>query len=197
MSADWTTYTKMLDALGNRSAIRLTYDRGTLELMSPSYDHEKGKTTFAALLDAFLVHQDVDFDAGGSTTFRVEALQKGLEPDECYWIKNANQLQGAWNSETDPYPDLVLEVEVSRSAIDRLGIFASLGVAEVWRLDSKGGLHCHHLSEQGKYELSTSSKLLPDLSLPDFERFLNMGQEHKLGTVLKAFRTWLLESTTR
>jgi Uma2 family endonuclease len=38
----WSEYEAMLKIVGERP-IRLTYDQGTLELMSPSYNHERWK----------------------------------------------------------------------------------------------------------------------------------------------------------
>ena len=115
-----------------------------------------------------------------------------MEPDECYWIKNVDQLNGAWNSETDPYPDLAIEVEVSRSVIDRLGILAALGVQEVWRLTSEGDLQCLQLVD-GRYESRNSSSIVPQAPLAELERLVRMGQEQRLGQVLRAFRDLLDE----
>lgn len=184
--ADWATYEKLLDALEGRG-IRLAYDRGMLELMSPSFDHERGKKTLGALLESAMVALGLDFQAGGSTTFREEALDRGIEPDECYWVRHLPAKSGRWTQGEDPYPDLALEVEMSRSALDRLGIYAALGVSEVWRLTAEGRLECHLLGPDG-YETSDASRVLPELSLADLERFVQLGQERNLGAVLREFR---------
>lgn len=186
---DWQTYEKLLEALEDRG-VRIAYDRGTIELMTPSHPHERGKKTLAALLEMYLVECGLDFQGGGSTTFREEALDKGIEPDECYWIRNAAELEGDWTGPDDPYPDLAIEVELSRSALNRLGIFAALGVAEVWRLTAGLELQCHRL-EDGSYWLASSSALLPDLPWAELQRFVRKGQEQTLGSVLREFREWL------
>ncbi|MFA5505269.1 MAG: Uma2 family endonuclease [Vulcanimicrobiota bacterium] len=192
MTADWDTYEKILEAVGDRP-VKVTYDNGRLELMSPSYDHEKGKTALGALLESILVHLDLEFDAGGSTTFKEKALQRGLEPDECYWIANASEFEGAWNSERDPYPDLAIEVEVSRSVLDRMGILAALGVREVWRLDRDGSLLCYQLGPDQTYQKSETSAILPTVRLAEVEKLVKLGQEQKLSTVLREFRRTILD----
>lgn len=190
MSADWETYEKILEAIGERP-IRVTFDGSMLEIMSPGFEHERGRTTLAALLAYAFAEIGLDFQAGGSTTFKNKALEKGLEPDECYWVLPASQFVGTWDPACHSYPDLAIEVEVSRSVLDRLAIFAALGVAEVWRLTEAGELRCMQLDSDGQYREAPASRLLPQLSLPDLERFVRMGQEQNLGAVLRAFRAWL------
>lgn len=192
MAADWGTYEKILDAVGNRS-IRVTFDGSMLEIMSPGFDHERGKTTLGALLEQAMVELGLDFQAGGSTTFKEEALQKGLEPDECYWILPASLFKGSWDPAQHSTPDLVLEVEISRSVLDRLAILAALGVREVWRLTAEGEIRCLRLGEDGAYHESAHSELLPQLPLDELARFVRRGQDETLGQVLQAFRSWLRE----
>ena len=80
---------------------------------------------------------DIPIRSGGSTTFKSQILKKGLEPDECYWIANEHLVRGRLDLdlEVDPPPDLAVEVEITRSVLNRMGIYASLRVPEVWRSD--------------------------------------------------------------
>ena len=84
------------------------------------------------------------FHLGRSTTLRRRRKQRGLEPDDCYWIAHASDMRGktAFNSRTDPPPDLAIEVDITHSSLDRMAIYAKLRVPEVkWRsmmrLDSR------------------------------------------------------------
>ena len=117
--------------------VRLTYDRGELELMTVSHRHENHKHLLGVLLMVVAEELGIENHAAGSMTFKREDLDRGLEPDECYWIEHEPQMRSKedYDQQNDPPPDLVLEVEVSCSVLDRLGIYAALKVPEVWRWD--------------------------------------------------------------
>jgi Uma2 family endonuclease len=93
---------------------------------------------------------DVDFVGAGSTTFRRRDIDGGLEPDQCYYTVNAQRMLGLRDLDlsVDPPPDLALEVDFTRSSLDRMAIYAALGVPEVWRWDA-AGLHVYHLQTSG------------------------------------------------
>jgi len=191
----WDGYLKFLGLLADRR-IRITYDRGKLELMSPSPEHEVVKTIIGALLECLMEELEMRFRAGGSTTFRREALDRGMEPDECYWTTRLDELDV---HEKDPErviaPDLAVEVEVSRSALDRMGIHAALGVPEVWRwTPAEGGhVHVHQLSVGGVYEEHSTSRIFPMLPLDEFERHVRIGLEVDQSRAVRAFRAWVRE----
>ncbi|MBI3411111.1 MAG: Uma2 family endonuclease, partial [Planctomycetes bacterium] len=136
---DWQTYTRLLHALDERH-LRLTYDRGVLEIMTLSYRHESVARFLGRLAVTLSEEFDLPIREGGSTTLRRPRRQKGLEPDNCYWIKNASQIQGKTKIDlrTDPPPDLAIEVDVTHSSLNRMEIYAKLAIPEVWRLDDKG-----------------------------------------------------------
>ena len=48
----------------------------------------------------------------GSTTFEREDLERGFEPDSCFYIQNEERIRGKdrINLEVDPLPDLVIEM---------------------------------------------------------------------------------------
>jgi len=131
---DWRGYGKILDAIGTGHT-RVTYDTGRLELLSPSPEHKISKKLLGSLVEIVLDDRATGYVAGGSTTFRRKALDKGLEPDECFWIENCKSMVGVkrWIPRIHPPPDLAIEIEVSESIISRLPILAALGVPEVWR----------------------------------------------------------------
>lgn len=135
---NWQTYEKALDAFGDRP-LRITYDRGNLELMSPLPIHEVYKCLFLRLLDYLSDELDFGMKACGSTTFRREDLDRGLEPDECFYLGNLSYVQN-WSRidlTVDPPPDLAVEVNNTNSSLDRMGIYAALGVPELWRFDGE------------------------------------------------------------
>ena len=147
----WETYERLLLELDNRP-IRLTYDRGDLEIMTPTHRHEACKSLARRKIDAMTEVLNVPIKSGGSTTFQRPDLERANEPDECYWVQSEARMRGKLEIDllVDPPPDLVLEAEVSRSILDRLDILASLGVGEVWRYDGER-LSIHVLGNDGKY----------------------------------------------
>jgi Uma2 family endonuclease len=187
-TTDWDGYLKVLDALDGRH-VKITYDRGVLELMSPSTRHEKAKTMLGSLVECWMEESGQDGQGGGSTTFRRRALDRGLEPDECYWIRSV-----ITDGEDEvPAPDLAIEVEVTRSSLNRLGIYAALGVSEVWRwvAEGEGRLVVLLLTQPGVYEESSVSRLFPTLPLEKFADYVRLG----LGTTqihaVRQFRQWV------
>src|SRR3954447_13161177 len=131
----WQTYETMLRELDTAgSHLRVTYDRGRMVVMSPLPIHEKWKQIADRLIVVLAEYRDVPISAFGSTTWKQERLLKGLEPDQCYYIQHVSQILGQrdLDLETDPPPDLAVEVDVSHHPLDRLGIYAALGIPEVW-----------------------------------------------------------------
>ncbi|MBA3413688.1 MAG: Uma2 family endonuclease [Chloroflexia bacterium] len=135
----WETYTQLVDGDEERRVPRLTYDRGVLELVSPSPSHEEDAHTLTLLVEFVAAVLGIPLKRLGSTTFRRVDLERGFEPDGSFYIQQEAQMRGRRDLDlgNDPPPDLVIEVEASRSAIDKLALFASMGIPEVWRMDGE------------------------------------------------------------
>lgn len=170
-SVSWDEYEALLAWIGDRP-IRVNYDRGRLEIMSPSFEHEWEKCLLSRFVGLLALELAMPIRSGGSTTFRQLAGSRGLEPDECFWFGNEPAVRDktTWEAEVDPPPDLVIEVEVSRSVVDRLGILAGLGVPEVWTFD--GDRLRVLLREDGGYRESTRSRCLPAVPVARLAGFL-------------------------
>ena len=134
--AAWSTYEAMLRELDGRH-LRITFAEGSLEIMTLSYEHEKYGRLFDKLVTLLSLGLRVPIASGGSPTLKSSLRDKGLEPDQCYWIKHERRMRDrtAFDGETDPAPELAIEVDVTHSSLDRLAIYAALGVPEVWRFD--------------------------------------------------------------
>src|SRR5271168_751874 len=106
--------------------IRFTYDRGELEIMTVSPEHDRDKMWLARLFQVLTEELDIDIACYGSMTMRREDLERGMEPDQCFWVQHEPQIRGRTDIdlENDPPPDLVMEVEISRSVVARLPILA-------------------------------------------------------------------------
>ncbi len=134
-NASWGTYERLLAEREERRYPRFFYDRGVLEIVSPSKGHESISRIVALLVEELAVELDVDVESAGSTTFKREDLACGFEPDECFYFQNVEHVRGKHNIDlnVDPPPDLVVEVDVTSYSLDKLPIYASLGISEVWR----------------------------------------------------------------
>jgi Uma2 family endonuclease len=161
----WTAYQSLREAPEN-AHVRLTYDRGELELMSPSQLHEQYAHLIGRMIDAWTEEQNVDVMGCRTTTFRSEDLGRGLEPDNCYYIEHEPQVREREEVDlsVDPPPDLAIEIELSRPAIDELAIYAALGVPELWRFDGRK-FDVFRLSPDRSYQPANASGCLPGIPL--------------------------------
>ena len=187
----WKTYESLLNELTQQRGIRLTYDHGNLEIMTPLAPHEKYKKILGRFVETVTDELNVEICSLGSLTCRREDLARGLEPDQCYYIQNENVV---WDKEQielnqDPPPDLVVEIDVTSSSIDRLSLYASLGVPEVWRYDGSR-LIIYQLEAQ-EYVERTVSPTFPFLSQVEMLRFLELRRTTKENALIRLFREWV------
>jgi Uma2 family endonuclease len=187
----WNTYEMLLHDLEGRR-FRITFDRGRLEIMALSYRHENRKSLLRRFVETVTFQLYIPIQPGGSMTFKNELLERGLEPDECYWIANEPSMRNKLDFDIlrDPPPDLAIEIEVTRSALNRLDIYAALGVPEVWRFDGKKLRVCI-LGANGKYREKQTSKVFPFLPMKDFERFLLDTEAPNHTALMHAFHDWV------
>ena len=187
----WQGYLQFLDAVGDRP-VRLTYDRGNLELMSPSYR----RATYASLLGRFVEavteELNIPMKSGRCTTFRRRDLDRDLEPDHCYYVQHVAQLRGRTEIDLtrDPPPDLAIEVDVTRSSLDRMSIYAALGIPEVWRFDGEA-LEVHRLAPDGAYGLAEQSGAFTFLPIAELVVFLRDCEDTNDTSLFRSFRSWV------
>jgi Uma2 family endonuclease len=188
---DWKDYTRFLHLFAERPGYRLTYDRGELEIMSPLLFHENEGQLLGQLVIALTQEMGLEVTPGGSVTLRRRRRWRGLEPDQCYWIANAARVAGQRRLDlrTDPPPDLAIDLDATRSSLDRLSIYASLGVPEVWHL--RENVLAFLVLVGGSYAGATHSISFPFLAPADLMSF---AQQWRQGTgfnaVIGAFRAW-------
>jgi Uma2 family endonuclease len=156
----WTLYKQLRDDETNWG-VRMAFDSGDLELMSPSQRLEEIGYRFELFMVALAQALGFKFAGMAHTTWENEVAEKAKEPDACYYIANFERIRGKTvNLEVDPPPDLAVEVEVSRSAIKSLRIYGAIGVPEVWRFDGED-LTIHLRQADGTYIESDQSPALP------------------------------------
>src|ERR1700732_2756912 len=106
----WEGYVLIGKVFADRH-IRITYDRGELEIMTTSVAHERDKSLLARFVETLTLEMDIDIMSGGMTTLDREDLERGLEGDEIWWIQHEPQVRHLRDIKLDrqPPPDLALE----------------------------------------------------------------------------------------
>jgi Uma2 family endonuclease len=189
-NVSWETYERLLADLQDSSAPRMAYDRGTLEIRSPSSEHERYNRTAAQIVEELAVELNIDFDNLGSTTFRREDIDRGFEPDSCFYIQNASQVRGKKRIDltVDPPPDLVIEIDITSPSLDKFPIFAQVGVPEIWRFDGSR-LAIYGLGGGGYQERETSIAF-PAVTAADLTAFIKGSETIARPEWVRKVRYW-------
>jgi len=195
-SVSWDSYITIAEALDSQPGLRLTYDRGSLEFMTTSNLHEFLKKWYSRFVEVITEECDLPIATFGSMTFQRADLEQGFEPDDCFWIEHELQLRGRrdYHPTNDSPPDLLIEIEVSRSEIDRMAIYATMGIPEVWRIDAQQ-LIIEVLQPDQTYQQSTSSRSFPNLPITELTRFLPRSPQDDSLTLIRALRNWVRQHT--
>jgi len=186
----WQTYETLLTELNDSRRLRLTYNRGNLEIMAPSPEHEIYKKTIGRFVETLAEELNIRIYPLGSTTFKRAELS-GAEPDECFYIKNLNIVKGKKRIDLtqDPPPDLVVEIDITSSSQNRFEVYADIGVPEIWRYD--GNSLIINILQNQQYLAVERSLAFPNLPLAEISNFLQqVGQKDYLQLV-REFRDWI------
>jgi Uma2 family endonuclease len=135
--ATWEEYEQLLDTIAARPGMRVTYDRGRLEVMSPSPEHEEFKELVLQLARVLADERGTPLETRGATTWKRRSSRQGAEPDTCFYVGHASRIIGKprIDLEVDPPPDVVVEIDVTNESLSKFPVYAALGVPEVWRYD--------------------------------------------------------------
>ena len=194
----WVKYLRLLKAFERKRNVRLAYDRGELEIMTTSYEHEGDASFLAHLVEVLTEELGKPISRGGSVTVKRRKWQKGIEPDRCFWIANAHRLAGVKRLDLriHPAPDLSIEVDVTNSSLDRFGIYAKLGIPELWRLDGDDLLF-HTLGPKSRYADAPTSLAFPGVAPADLFAFVDQARTAgDQNVVTRAFRQWVRQRFT-
>ncbi len=189
-NVSWGTYERLLREAGERH-IRMTYDNGELEIMTLSLGHESAGEIIGALIRALALVLGLPLRSGGSTTLRKKLKRKGLEPDKCYWLKNEKAMRdkAQWDAKRDPPPDLAVEVDVTHSSMNRMGIYAAIRIPEVWRYKARK-LRVFLLEDDGDYRESESSASFPYLDMTKMNEFVKLAATMDETALVDDFIAW-------
>jgi Uma2 family endonuclease len=187
----WRTYSSLVNDL-NEQHVSVTYDEGMMVLMSPLPRHERIKKVIGSLFTVIMLERDVPIASFGSTTWKRKKLKKGLEPDECFYVQHEALVSGRFDIDLrrDPPPDLAIEVDITHHPMDRLRIYAALGVNEVWRYDGERVLFLK-LQGDRTYAPIERSDAFPWLSAEVVTRHVGLLPTLGEQGLMRAFRDWL------
>lgn len=191
----WADYTHLLaERDATRRGVRLNYARGVLSLMTTSFPHERWKIALSALILCAAEEFDLPAVPAGQLTISREDLDRGIEPDDSYYIANSARVLRTreLDFQTDPPPDLVVEIEYSRTVADRLPFHAALGIPEVWTYDGEA-LTMLRLDAARTYQPVSTSVAIPGWPGAEAPRFVQLADGLPIPQVVRQFRTWLRE----
>jgi Uma2 family endonuclease len=194
---DWRQYGTILEAI-EQQHLRTTYDRGSLELMTLSSEHERYKNLLRMLIQVLAEECRVRIMNLGSTTCRSESAERGLEADECYYTKNWLLVRGKdrLDLSVDPPPDLAVEIDITHSSLDRMKVYASLRIPEVWRFNGQT-LTVYVLGAAGQHEPCEQSPTFPDVSPADLAKLILQVSMEDDATAAGVFRAWIREQLAK
>jgi Uma2 family endonuclease len=187
----WEDYEAMLQIVGERH-FRVTYDEGAMEVTMPSQRHEQAAQLLGLFVTRLAEEWEIPYEPLGMTTWKMPGAAKGLEADQSYYIQHhaVAREKEALDLETDPRPDLAVEVDITTSSLDRMEIYAALRVPEVWRYDGRA-LGMYGLQPDGQYQPCESSHSFPGLRPADVERFVELGRTTDKIRWARELRDWV------
>lgn len=188
----WQMYEDLLENLGEKRGSRINYSQGTLEIMVPLPEHEDDKVMIADFVKAILEERDIEFRSLGSTTFKSQRMNQGLEADDCFYIENEAAVRGQKRIDLsiDPPPDLAIEIDITSRT--RFNNYEALGVGELWRFDGTS-LEINVL-QNSVYIQCEESPHFPGLSLKKvIPEYLEQSKIEGRNKTMKAFRAWVRE----
>lgn len=192
--ASWQLYRTILREYDEQPS-RINYDRGTLEIMTLSIEHESYKSVIGAMITLIAVTRKLKMKQGGSSTLKRLLKRKGLEADQCYWVAHEPAMRSKKRIDlrTDPPPDLVIEIDVMHAVVDREKIYAALGVPEMWvlRLHDQAAALVAYTLEDGAWLAVERSRSFPFLRVDDLNPFVARIGVDDDTTVLVDFAAWL------
>jgi Uma2 family endonuclease len=189
----WQTFEALLQDTGEDRGSRFAYDCGTLEIMTPLFEHENPKSNFGNFIVALAEELGLEIKSAGSTTLKRKIVKRGIEPDNCYYIQNEPAVRGRQelDLETAPPPDLAIEIDITSSSVNKFGIYSALSVPELWRYNGRV-LKFYQLVE-GEYVECEFSIAFPLISVTDMSRFIEQSKTSGEIALLKSFRAWVRE----
>lgn len=189
---DWDEFEQILEELGDRRNTRIAYNNKVLTIVAPLLKHEKDKVSLGDMVKVLLDELEIDHDVTGSTTLKRKDMDKGVEPDDSFYIQNFSQVLGKdrLDLDVDPPPDLAIEIDLTSKT--QLEVYEALGVPELWRYDS--GLIRIDVLSSDSYVQVDESPTFPGWPIGDMaRRYVTRVREVGRSKAIREFREWVRE----
>lgn len=186
----WSEFEDIVQELGEQRNTRVAYAQSILEIMAPLPRHERTKVIISDLVKALLDEMELNWESLGSTTFKRKDMSAGIEPDDCFYIQNHQQMIGKDRIDlnVDPPPDLVIEIDVTSKT--QISAYEALKVPEIWRYE-RNQLEISILQGQ-QYVQSLTSPTFGDFPIiKGITQFAEMSRIKGTSSTLKSFRKWV------
>jgi Uma2 family endonuclease len=195
-NVSWDTYERLLTDHLDASTPHFNFDQGVLEITSASSEHEECKQALTLLVEILADELGMDIRNLGSTTFRRSDLERGFEADACFYVQSAGMIEGKAHIDpaVDPVPDLVIEIEITSPALNKLPIYAAFKVVEVWRWDGERLIILRLQDRQptgALYTESQASGVFPNTHAKDLSRLVEQGLSSRRTEWLREVRRWV------
>jgi Uma2 family endonuclease len=191
-SISWPTYQALMADVGDGRAWRMAYCEGVLEIRMPLQAHEVPKELLVDFITVLVDELGLELMKLGSLTLERPELSRAIEPDACFYIQTEALVRNREiNLQTDPPPDLAIESDYTNSSLNKHGIYAALGVPELWRYQ-KNQLEVYRLVN-GAYELTAQSLTFPILPIAEIPTFIAASQEIGQRAAVRRFRDRIRE----
>lgn len=194
----WDTFSRLLEELGDQRNQRLSYYLGNVEIMSPLGEHENNNRFIDDLIRGIADELNLNLKKFGSLTLRSNQEKQAVEPDSCYYINNEPLVRNKQHIDLtiDPPPDLVLEIDITSGSLNKLPIYATLKVPEIWRYNGKKlTVFCFN-SKTNNYQQLIKSKIFTWLDLDMIPALINQSLDIGETATLKQFRQWIKDNVT-
>ncbi|HSK72001.1 MAG TPA: Uma2 family endonuclease [Pyrinomonadaceae bacterium] len=187
----WDFYERILEEFADSNGVHFAYDDGFLEVEVPLAKHERPNRILQDLVSTICVEKNLGVRNFGSTTFRKALKAKGCEPDTAFYIQSERRIRGVDEIDlsVNPPPDLVIDIDVTSPSLNKLPIYAALGVSEVWLY--KGTRVVFYKLYGGFYEETINSVALPMLDSETVTEFLQKGLNEDYAKWIREIREWI------
>lgn len=184
----WPTYKAIMAEVDDNRIWRIAYDQNILELRMPSLKHEGPKGLLESFVEAAADELEIELLKAGALRLEREDLTRAIEPDSCFYIQHEADFRSrdTITLPQDPPPDLAIESDYTSSSINKLDLYAAMGVPELWRF-SKGILEIYHL-QAGHYQMADTSLAFPDLPVASIPNLIEASKTQGQRTIVRQFR---------
>lgn len=187
----WQEFEGVLEEFGERRNVRIAYHQGTLEIMAPLPEHERSIVIISDLVKVILRVKNKPWESLRSTTLKRQDMAVGVEPDDCFYIKNYQAVIGKYRLDlnVDPPPDLVIETDIT--SFTEIRAYERLKVPEFW-IYANETLKIY-LFQGSQYIESQTRSIFTELSIPEIMiQGIKRAKQVGNSQALKEFETQLM-----